>query len=285
VPVDVEQAGRIVIPHRVEVLILVKAAPVLTKHLDETMCVAGLRLDEGEPSWIRLHPVPFRDLEDERKFAKYQRLSVEVRPPKSDRRPESWTPLPGTIQLSETIGTESAWAQRRAVIDRLQEVTMCDLVAANRLGSGEGTQSLAVVRPIDVPRLLISERDEEQLTRWRSRAKAASSRMSLFDDPSSTPRPPFDVVPWRFRYEYRCAATGCSGHKQTIVDWEVLALWRHVRHHEDWREKMRRKFEEDLWSGRDSVLFVGNQEQHPTSFLVLGVFWPPAGPSQQVLGL
>jgi hypothetical protein len=41
----------------------------------------------------------------------------------------------------------------------------------------------------------------------------------------------------------------------------------------------------DLWEGRDTVLFVGNQEQHPISFLVLGVFWPPAGATQGVLDL
>lgn len=46
---------------------------------------------------------------------------------------------------------------------------------------------------------------------------------------------------------------------------------------------MRARFVDDMWSGRDSCLFVGNQEQYPTSFLVLGVFWPPAGDYQ--LGL
>lgn len=48
---------------------------------------------------------------------------------------------------------------------------------------------------------------------------------------------------------------------------------------------MRRRFEDDLWVGRDPVLFVGNQEQHPIAFLVLGVFWPPAGPVQTMLDL
>ncbi len=33
-----------------KVLILVKAAPVLTRELDETMCVAGIRLDTDPSS-------------------------------------------------------------------------------------------------------------------------------------------------------------------------------------------------------------------------------------------
>jgi hypothetical protein len=48
---------------------------------------------------------------------------------------------------------------------------------------------------------------------------------------------------------------------------------------------MRAKFEDEMWFRRDSVLFVGNQEQHPIAFLVLGVFWPPAGGVQGVLDL
>jgi hypothetical protein len=161
---------------------------------------------------------------------------------------------------------------------------MCDLIKANRSGSGPGTPSLGVVRPVEPPTLKITARDEAQLTRWRRLAAAAASRQSLFDDQNNR-KPDFEVVPWRFQYEFRCLTPECGGHTQTIVDWEVLALWRHVRYRTDWREQMRLKLEETLWNGRDSVLFVGNQEQYPISFLVLGVFWPPEGPTQGVLDL
>lgn len=271
-------------PERMKVLVLVKAAPVLTHQLEETMCVAGVRLDDADFRWIRLHPVPFRDLDDDSKFKKYQAVSVDGIRPRSDRRPESWSPLHGSIAPAESIGTDHGWAQRRQVIDRLPEETMCELITANRSGSGSGVPSLAVVRPVEPPKLKITKRDEDQLREWRRRAEAAGSKMSLFDDPS-VHKPDFEVVPWRFRYEFRCATPGCPGHAQTIVDWEALALWRHVRREPDWREQMRKKFEETLWWGRDSALFVGNQEQYPTSFLVLGVFWPPAGPAQELLDL
>ncbi|MFV0318698.1 MAG: hypothetical protein ACK5O2_17270 [Microthrixaceae bacterium] len=47
---------------------------------------------------------------------------------------------------------------------------------------------------------------------------------------------------------------------------------------------MRQKFVDELWAdGRDTVLFVGNQEQHPHSFLVLGIFWPRRADLQQSL--
>ncbi len=62
-----------------------------------------------------------------------------------------------------------------------------------------------------------------------------------------------------------------------------MSLWRRVRQREDWQEALRDKFERQMWAARDAVLFLGNQEEHPSSFLVLGVFWPQAGPSQPVL--
>lgn len=256
-------------------MILVKAAPVLTSQLRETMCVAAMTLEE-KPEWIRLHPVPFRDLADESRFRKYQEITARAIRPSTDRRPESWTPIEGTIVLGQTIGTEHAWSTRRQRVDALGEHTMCDLIQRNRSGSGPDTPSLAVVRTVEPPELLIDQRDAEQLETWRRRADAIAAQPSLFDDPESS-RPEFEVIPWRFRYSYRCLATGCRGHKQTIVDWEAGALWRHVRQRLNWQDLMRHKFVDELWSpDKDSVLFVGNMEQKPWNFLVLGVFWPPS---------
>jgi len=267
-----------------KVLILVKAAPVLTRELDETMCVAGIRLDTDPVEWVRLHPVPFRDLNDDSKFRKYEVVTVEVNRPRSDRRPETWSPVHGSIDRGEALGTDAGWAQRVALVEQLPEHSMCDLIEANRVGSGRGVPSLAVVRPVGPPSVKISQRDNAQLATWRTRAQGAAARLSLFEDPS-TEKAPFEVVPWRFQYQYRCSASTCRGHEQTIVDWEILPYWRRVRRERDWQERVAHRFSHDLWQGRDTVLFVGNQEQHPISFLVLGVFWPPAGGKQGVLDL
>ena len=266
------------------VVVMVKAAPVLTRSLDETMCVAGARIAGDGAEWIRLHPVPFRDLATDARFAKYQEMEVELIRPKTDRRPESWTPVPGSIRLGRQLSPEGAWADRRDLVSKLYQADMCDLVDANRSGSGPGTKSLAVVRPADPPELVITERDADQLAEWRRRAEGAKNRMSLFDDPE-TSKPDFGVVPWRFSYRYRCARKDCNSHTQTIVDWEAVALWRHVRSRPDWQELMRAKFEHQLWRDTDTALFVGNAEQYPTSFLVLGVFWPPLAAYQPRLAL
>jgi hypothetical protein len=266
----------------IEVLVLVKAAPVMTQDLDETMCIAGVRVDGHRREWVRLHPVPFRDLADESRFTKYQVIRLQVIQHRSDRRPETWTPLYGTIQPRHSVGAQHGWAARRPYIQALGQRTMCELLELNEGGSGPGVPSLATVRPVLPLKLLITERERDQLEKWQARADAAAARPSLFDDPAR-PKPPFEVVPWRFSYRYRCEQRGCRGHEQTIVDWEAATLWRHVRNQQNWRDAMVAKFEQEMWQGHDSLLFVGNMEQYPNSFLVLGVFWPPSGDVQGVL--
>ena len=265
-------------PVQLRVMILVKAAPVLTSRLEESMCVAAIDLDE--PRWIRLHPIPFRDLDTESRFKKYQELRVSAIRPRSDRRPESWVPLEGSITLGPETGPDSDWTMRRNRLERLPRPTMCDLHRLNLAGSGLGIPSLAIVRTRDRPLLDISKRNDDQIDKWTKRAEAIANRPSLFDDTTSS-KPVFEVVPWRFRYRYHCLDPDCGGHAQTIIDWEIVTLWRRVRHRSNWRELMRAKFEDQLWAdGRATELYVGNQEQHPQSFLVLGIFWPPSTPLQ-----
>ena len=241
-----------------------------------------MRLD-SEPEWVRLHPVPFRDLSDESKFRKYQEVTVQAIRPRHDRRPESWTPIEGSIRLGETLGTEHGWSARRQRVERLDEHTMCSLQERIKAGSRPRAPTLSVVRTVEAPELLIDKRDAEQLAKWQHYANAIDAQSSLFDDPA-VDKPMIEINPWRFRYRYLCREPNCTGHKQTIVDWEAYALWRKVRHRENWQELMRMKFVDQLWGpDRDSVLFVGNMEQRPQNFLVLGVFWPPCQPLQPSL--
>ncbi len=119
-----------------------------------------------------------------------------------------------------------------------------------------------------------------RLDKWQKRADAIAARLSLFDDPA-TAKPAFEIIPWRFRYKYRCLAPNCRGeHRQTIIDWEAVALYRNVHNKANWQDLMRQKFVDTLWTNR-TVLFVGNMEQYPWNFLVLGVFWPPRTDMQQ----
>lgn len=164
-------------------MIAVKAAPVPTAQLRESMCVAGIDLG-SEPRWIRLFPIPFRDLADDSKFRKYEEVTVHATRPDNDRRPESWVPIEGSIRTGRFFGTEHGWSARRDRIASVGEWDMCDLIARNRSGSGPETPSLAVVRPAHPPELLITPRDQDQLDRWRSRTAAIANQPSLLTTPT-----------------------------------------------------------------------------------------------------
>jgi len=89
---------------------------------------------------------------------------------------------------------------------------------------------------------------------------------------------PLQVIPHRFLYHYECYEPGCKGHHQGIVDWEIHQAYRKWRleYPTDFIERVRSKWFDELCAAtRDTRFFVGNMHQHPGSFLVLGVYWPP----------
>ena len=128
--------------------------------------------------------MPFRDLADGSKFRKYQEVKVQAFKTNRDRRPESWKPIEGSIELGETLGTDHGWSTRRERVESLGENTMCNLIERNKSGSGAGTPSLSVVRTVEPPELLIDKRGTEQLDKWQRWADAIAAQPSLFDDPA-----------------------------------------------------------------------------------------------------
>lgn len=51
------------------VFIVVKTYPTISRKYDELVCTAGI-LDDG--SWVRIYPFPFRKLDYEQRYKKYQ---------------------------------------------------------------------------------------------------------------------------------------------------------------------------------------------------------------------
>jgi hypothetical protein len=76
--------------HTRRILITVKTYPTPSMSYTETVCVAGVDVATGE--WVRLYPVPFRDLPGYQQFSKYSIVEVDVRKHTSDPRPGSHDP-------------------------------------------------------------------------------------------------------------------------------------------------------------------------------------------------
>ena len=251
----------------VSLVVTVKAYPAISQRHGEVVCVAGIRTDTKSPEWIRLWPVEFRDLPFSRRFKKYQVISLDVEVGR-DQRPESFRPVTDSLVLGAVLGTSSGWAKRKSFVEPLVAESMCDVLKRQKVDR----TSLAVFRPADVQEFVIENDDAE----WDPKKQAVIAQPSLFVPDKKELR----KIPYKFKYRYRCSDRGCPGHEQSIVDWELAqAYLSWGRYGEEGRLKRIR----DKWLGelcgptRDVHFFVGNQHLHPTSFIVLGVFWPPKG--------
>ncbi len=251
----------------IDMVVTVKAYPQLSARYGETVCVAGVRTDTPGPAWVRLYPVVYRDLHYDLRFAKYQRITLEVGDA-NDPRPENLRPNLDSLTLGPTLDTSKKWSARRRLIEPLMVGSMCEVLAQQAIDGS----SLAVFRPDHVDDLVIVPGDED----W------AADRQVIVDQPSLffPGKAGLEKIPYRFLYEYGCDAAGCPGHRQTIVDWEIAQLYRTLRDRGDAEAEVLRKIK-DKWLGkmcgpdRDTAFFVGNHFKNPRGFMVLGVFWPP----------
>lgn len=268
---------------RIRFLTLVKAYPAISRQYGEVSCIAGLRLDtpSGRPEWMRLYPVPFRSLADEQRFKKYEVIELEVASHSGDLRPESRRPNVDSIRATGVVlSSQDGWKQRRPIVEPLIGGSMCGLLREQQT---HGT-SLGIFRPREISDLLIEERDVDETKQLA--AKAWASQLSLLSG-SEERRDliqALEQIPYSFKYRYTCNDASCPGHTQSIVDWEIMQMYRKIRYRPNWRDLLKGRWLEELCGpDRDTALIVGNQHQGPQAFLVLGVWWPPRQPPQLTL--
>lgn len=257
---------------RLRVMVLVKASPQPSATYGDTVCVAGVVLDPGPLRWVRLYPVPFRHLDGQLQFRKYDVIDVKVRDAGGDKRHES---LKIDAQSLCIEGHVDGWPNRSKWIEPLNVANMCDIRAAVR--DDLNVMSLAAVRPREMIRL-----DIDHHPGWTAaelaRFEKYSQQGDLFTD---TPPQLLDPPRMKVNLVYRCESPGCGTHSQRIIDWELTALQRrHLNQSDDVLERViNEKFFEMMYADhKRPLLFVGNQEsvQRRASFTVLGTYYPAA---------
>ncbi|WP_413101035.1 hypothetical protein [Streptomyces sp. Inha503] len=264
--------GALMQAERIRVMVTVKAYPTLSKQYDETVCVAGVRVDTGVPQHVRLFPVPFRDLEQGRQFDKYDLIEVDVVDHAKDPRPESRRPRLDSIKVVGHVPTDGNWERRARWVRPLVAESLC---AIKREQEARGT-SLGVFRPAEVKDFRLLKADDRSA--WQ---EMMASQMNIFDQE----RKKLEAMPYRFVYRFRCNDSRCRGHEIGLLDWEAGAAylkWRRLYSPEVLKEKIRQKwFTEIAGPRRDLHFFVGNLHKRPGQFMLLGAFYPPSGVMDQ----
>jgi hypothetical protein len=258
-------------PVRMRMLVTVKAAPNPSERYGETVCVAGLRLDLGNPGWVRLYPINFRELDSDSSFRKYDVVSVTARPNIGDPRAESWRPLMETLTVE---GHLPPWPRRQAYVSDYIEDSMCALSSAVR--DNPPARSLAAIRPRQVLALDIEPHpgwtpgEQAKIDHYVSQLELPGFGRGL--------RTPLEAPRFKGWFRYLCGEPGCRQHRQGIIDWEWVALQRKLAGRPDQEvcTELRKRFLDQICRpSNDLVFFVGNQAKRQHVFMVLGAFYPP----------
>jgi hypothetical protein len=260
-----------------KVLIAVKTYPTISEKYTELACTAGFREDG---SWIRLYPVPFRLLEKEQQYKKYQWVEANIVRNTGDPRPESHR-VAGTsqIKLLDEVGTDRQWADRRKLILGNQKVytnlrEIIDLAHEDKI-------SLVVFKPAEVM-AFVAEAAEPQ---WpQSKINGILNTMKqghLFEDQDLEDFRIMPKLPYKFSYRFKDDAGVES--KLMIEDWEIGQLyWNCEKHYgkDGAVQKVRQKYMDDFVKTKDLHLFLGTTylwhvRKSPNPFVIIGTFHPP----------
>lgn len=263
---------------REELLILTKTYPQPSRTYRETTCVAAINR-QGEMR--RVFPIPFRFLEGNSQFRKWEWISANVIQTPKDQRPESRKLDVDTITKNNVvIGTQNGWVERRQWIEPHLLPSFAHL-EARRQQSG---QTLGILRPT---RLIELEVRQVKDPEWTEDEKLRMMQEELFDAEPQTARPLLRKLPFDFHYRYECqTANGVEINRHKITDWEAGALyWNCVRSHgSEWEEPFRQKLETEF-AAKDLMFLMGTMHRFPKQWLIVGLIYPPKPTSQAQMPL
>lgn len=255
-----------------KVLIMAKTYPTHSREYNELVCTAGLRIDKIPFTFIRLYPIPFRQLERESQYSKWQIINVRIRKRDSDHRPESYEVEPRSIQPTSTIiRPNDGWRKRCSYLKGFFEQTDSCTLLRNAKANKTEAQSLALVKPRKIDDVILGINPDYREAREKGTAKEEEV-LTLFGTEFRQVYP----SPVSLKYKYHCQDADCRSHTQSVIDWEVQAAaykrWEDGDP-QDALDFVRDRFVDHL-KDRDLWFFVGNVHKRPADFMILSFFYP-----------
>ncbi|HBC45448.1 MAG TPA: hypothetical protein DCZ43_00225 [candidate division Zixibacteria bacterium] len=250
-----------------QVLITVKAYPNPSREYGETVCCAGIDLNNNQ--LIRLYPIPFRYLDDKLQFKKYSIIEVDCFRSNDDKRPESFKVNCDTIKIIDYLDTvKEGWKRRNDIVLKAPLKSLCQALR----DAENDNMSLGIIKPENItfahtkrwlPDPKIREAHYAQLNLLRKQIDA------------------IEAVPFQFYYGFNCVGINdCPSHELPIVDWEINQAYRSwrlkYRNEKELIEKIKQRWLSIADSNKNNLyLFVGNRKLNRRTFMVLGTFYPP----------
>jgi hypothetical protein len=190
----------------IEMMVNCKTYPAVSNKYIETVCTGGI---ERDGRFIRLYPVPFRFLDGDEQYDRWDVIRARVYKDTKDNRPESYHFEPGTeIKRIGKINSErERWSWMR------QGVFEC----VDAMEKDGKTNGLVEIEPFE----LYWRPDKKG---WSTGQMHVFEQGSLFDDAEKI-KELADRVPWEFKLKFREKATGRE-FDQKVLSWSYYQGYR-----------------------------------------------------------
>lgn len=245
------------------VVITARTYPTPSQKDIEVSCTAGIT-DDGK--WIRLYPIPYRFLEHDKWFRKYQTIQVRVAK-SSDSRPESYKVDTDSIRvLCDPLPSAHNWQLRKDLIYPLRSPSLCHLQRTR----AQTQTSLGFFKPKEIMRLEI---EPENVQQWTAEELQKLQQTDLF---RGTLPDTLEKIPYKFFYHFKCEDPRCTTHRISCVDWETGQSWRswRTKYGADWESAFRETYERKMIDLCDTHFSVGTMRAHPDRWIIIGLFYP-----------
>ena len=246
-----------------QVFMAVKTYPTPSEKYAETVCTAGIS-DTGE--WVRMYPVLFRQLSDEKKFKIFSWIEADMVKADRDLRPESYRVNPDSIKFIRNVDSRDGLAERKKLLLPLLKPSM-ECVVSERAQKGT---SLAIVRPKEALDVIATKADPPD---WTEAELRKLGQQNFFDNSNGMRQ--LRKVPYEFRFVFKCDDEKCSTHKCRITSWEVGQTFFQYRQYYGSEGIAIQKLK-DWWMSRfsgsmEGNIIVGTTTPYQT-FIVIGHF-------------
>ncbi len=268
---------------RIKILITVKAYPAISKKYNETVCTAGIT-EEGK--WIRLYPIPFRQLDYKNQFRKYEWIELDVERNKSDFRPESYKPkellLKDIVSYGVIESDRNTWTERRKYVLNNVYTNLAQLIKEAK--NKAVCTSLAVFKPTRIIDFVYEETTREWKKEKLDYLKSKKLQLNLFNNQEEEDITEFEIVdkvPYKFSFRFE----DDTGTESTLMieDWETgMLFWNSLVSYNGDEQKaceaVKKKYFDDFAKTKDYYFFLGTTKLHhfraPNPFVIIGDFRP-----------
>lgn len=263
------------------ILILGKTYPSPSTNYIETSCIAGIT-DKGEMR--RLFPIPFRLLDKDIQFSKWQWIEADTEITPKDNRKESRHVDFNTIKPLDKIETIKrknkvpSWCRRMEWIESIPRVQFFKPEPGNDVHTPNKESFILCQIPKDF-RLNIKHSSSEYTAKQLRKLRSYEYENILFKpEESGLPKNRLKKIPFDFYYVFK-GKTPDGKEKEVkykINDWECGALFLNLvkgANKDEWEKHFRQKFEESMREC-DLMALLGNIHQYENEWIIVSLIYP-----------